>query len=110
MSATRLRARLPQECSRFSCSRCRQLCCIHDSKQGARRNSNTKKWKATYEKEVVKYNQHAKVAARVHVIGIEGNNSFKLGCRELGLVPFQKFRSFACVGFDVLLAVRSRLR
>jgi hypothetical protein len=65
--------------------------------------------KATYEKEVVKYNQHAKVAARVHVIGIEGNNSFKLGCRELGLVPFQKFRSFACVGFDVLLAVRSRL-
>jgi hypothetical protein len=65
--------------------------------------------KATYEKEVVKYNQHAKVAARVRVIGIEGNNSFKLGCRELGLVPFQKFRSFACVGFDVLLAVRSRL-
>ena len=57
----------------------------------------------------MKYNQHAKVAARVHVIGIEGNNSFKLGCRELGLVPFQKFRSFACVGFDVLLAVRSRL-
>ena len=28
--------------------------------------------KATYEKEVVKYNQHAKVAARVHVIWDRG--------------------------------------
>lgn len=52
---------------------------------------------------------YAKVAAGIDVIGVEGNNGLKLGCREFRLLLLQKFRSLAGVRFDLLLAIRTRL-
>src|SRR5579863_7151185 len=53
--------------------------------------------------------QHAKVAACVHVIGIECNNGLKLECRELRIAYLQEFRSLASMRYDLLLTARTRL-